>query len=59
MEQRTEWVGGADFPIATQNVNDMTQKFNKEGFKLTFVASQCRNNNPCEPTNFMLVFTKE
>lgn len=59
MEQRIEWVGGADFPIATDAANRMAQELNKKGFKLTFATSQCRNNHPYEPTDFMLVFTKE
>ena len=59
MEQRIEHVGGADFPIATLEVHKLIQKLNKEGYKLTYATSQCRNNHPHEPTDFMLVFTKE
>ena len=59
MEQKVEHVGGADFPIATGRANELTQKLNKEGYKLTFATSHSRNNHPYEPTDIMLVFTKE
>lgn len=59
MEQIIKWVIGTDFSIATSEINKLTQELNKEGFKLTFATNQCQNNHFYEPTEFMLVFTKE
>lgn len=59
MKQIVKWIGGTDFPIATDEVNKVTQEMNKEGYKLTFATCQCRDNQPWKPTDFMVVFTKE
>lgn len=59
MEQKIEYVGGTDFPICTDKVNQLAKELNKEGFKLTFVTTQSQDNQPYNHTDVMVVFTKE
>lgn len=59
MEQRITWTGGADFPICTEKVKAITKEMNAEGFELTFVTTQSKNNEPSAYTDAMLVFTKK
>lgn len=59
MEQRIASTGGADFPICTEKVKTITKEMNTEGFELTFVTTQSKNNDPSAYTDAMLVFTKK
>ena len=59
MEQRVSWKAGADLPICTEEVNKLTKKMNADGFELTLISVQCRDNNPSAYTEAMLVFTKK
>lgn len=59
MEQKVASVGGADVPICTEKIKEITKELNAEGFELTFVAIQSKDNNPAAYTDAILVFTKK
>lgn len=59
MEQRIASTGGADVPICAENMKRITKELNAEGFELTFVAIQSKDNNPAAFTDAILVFTKK
>lgn len=59
MEQRIASTGGADVPICAENMKKITKELNAEGFELTFIAIQSKDNNPATFTDAILVFTKK
>lgn len=59
MEQKVEHVYGVDFPICARNMDSTVKKLNGEGFELTFITTQSKDNDPAKFTDAMLVFTKK
>ena len=59
MEQKVKWAMGASLAICITQIDIKTKGMNKEGFELTGVTIQSKNNNPEERTEAVLVFTKK
>ena len=59
MERKISWATGADIALCRECVKERVKEMNKEGFELTFIAIQSKDNNPASLTEAILVFTKK
>ena len=59
VKQKIEYASGADVPTLSVEIQKKTEKLNKEGFELTFVAYQSNDNKAYHFSTAIMIFTEK